>query len=84
MILTGWNVNFQGHNSSMPNLEASFPDFGKPHFNQSMHHEGSYTLLGQTFSANGQQKGIDALQYSCRSQFYLTSSLYKVVATLCL
>lgn len=62
MMLTGWNVDFRGHNRGKePNWAANFPTFAQSVFNESMHHEGSYTLMGRTFSARGQQKTIDAL-----------------------
>jgi uncharacterized protein (DUF1800 family) len=52
-ILTGWNINHDGASSRN----------GQFQFREHFHDEGAHELMGQTFSAAGQAKGLDALNW---------------------
>ena len=52
-ILTGWSVDINGGQAFL--------------FRTRAHESGSKSLLGQTFRANGQQQGIDAIQFLARN-----------------
>ena len=74
-ILTGWGIN----QDFAERAKTGGGRFGQFRFRQDWHDEASHTLLGQSFGAAGQQKGLDALEWLATHSFTAQNICYKLL-----